>query len=322
VRPLKDPQKLVQSQDNLEQNGLLDRLTSIAATTAITTAPLSVKEEEVSQYQVKKCLIAYSLESYAHSVRKKKYQGIKWMIQVRTHFDKYWTLLLHSIVEVRQDSKTGDTIYELSLFGVMLALAIIRYKDRERLNHNLHYQNVSFSDYYESIAHNYNDKLPLIFGKWALLKDILKLYSAYNFDFILDEQLRSADRCSKHSVIRGGIKELLENFREIGDQNHEQFSKLYYTGQRVELDYSSPQTRQERCLNVSKDYLIDNHIEVDFEVDPNKTLSLKKKMDEIAILLQPLGQISLEDIDLIKKLLIQFEQQFANEVTSLYYIHL
>jgi hypothetical protein len=53
-------QKLVQSQNNPEQKGLLDRLTNIAATTAITTAPLSVKEDVTAiVYDLAKSNLAY-----------------------------------------------------------------------------------------------------------------------------------------------------------------------------------------------------------------------------------------------------------------------
>jgi len=54
----------VQSQNNLEQNGLLDRLTRIAATTAITTAPLSVKEAYVISRSVKKESNRISMKLY------------------------------------------------------------------------------------------------------------------------------------------------------------------------------------------------------------------------------------------------------------------
>ena len=101
--------------------------------------------------------------------------------------------MLHNIIVVKRDGITNIKSYELSLFGVMLALSIIRNKDRDRLEHDLHYQQLSFADYYVNIARGYKNKLPLIFGKWTLLNDILKSYSVYNFDFILDRSRREAD---------------------------------------------------------------------------------------------------------------------------------
>lgn len=91
---------------------------------------------------------------------------------------------------VVKPNKTNENSYELSLFGVALALATISYNDRHRLKHGLHYQNIGYPDYFDNIIHNYQHKLPLIFGKWRILKSILKLFSAYNFDVILDKELR------------------------------------------------------------------------------------------------------------------------------------
>lgn len=61
----------------------------------------------------------------------------------------------------------------------------------DRLTLGLYYDNVLFEEYYDTIASNYQKKLPLIFGKWYLLKRILKVFSAYNFDIILDKEARS-----------------------------------------------------------------------------------------------------------------------------------
>ena len=205
---------------------------------------------------------------------------------------------------VKRDGITNIKSYELSLFGVMLALSIIRNKDRDRLKHDLHYQQLSFADYYDNIARNYKNKLPLIFGKWTLLNDILKSYSVYNFDFILDSNRQLTDSCER-SLIRGGIKELVESLREMVHQNHYQFLKLHYDGEQAK-----------------RDYLMKYNIDIQSQVDRNKTLGLTKKMDEIMILLNPLDQISLSDANIIRKISIQFEQQFKREITTLYYIHL
>jgi DNA-binding PadR family transcriptional regulator len=82
---------------------------------------------------------------------------------------KYWDFLLHSTVRIQQNNE-GLKTYELSLFGVILVLTLIRYYDKDRLNHALYYQHISFPKYYDKIARNYHNRLPLIFGKWPLLK--------------------------------------------------------------------------------------------------------------------------------------------------------
>ena len=52
---------------------------------------------------------------------------------------------------------------------------------------NLFFGNIPFIEYFEKIVKNYDTKLPLIFGKWNLLKRILKDYAIYNFDKIINE---------------------------------------------------------------------------------------------------------------------------------------
>ena len=64
------------------------------------------------------------------------------------------------------------------------------------------------------IATNYVHKLPLIFKKWDILKGILGSYSAYNFDIIIDKDVRLNDS-NKVSIISGGSKELKDSVREI-----------------------------------------------------------------------------------------------------------
>ena len=95
---------------------------------------------------------------------------------------------------------------------MILALTVIRYKDQDKFRHQLYYQDLSLVKYYSNIAHNYKKKLPLIFGKWNLLTNVLGLFSAYIFDIILDKEMRLSDS-DKLSVIRGGNKELSDGAR-------------------------------------------------------------------------------------------------------------
>jgi len=50
----------------------------------------------------------------------------------------------------------------------------------------LFFEDISLQEYFDKIALNYPDKLPLIFGKWSLLKEELgSLFLYDNFDFLL-----------------------------------------------------------------------------------------------------------------------------------------
>jgi len=97
--------------------------------------------------------------------------------------------LLHYTVVVKKGLK-DNILLQLSLFGIILVLTILRYNDMGRLKHGLYFSNITYEQYYDKIASNYKNKLPLIFGKWYLLKQILKVFAAYNFDTILDKETR------------------------------------------------------------------------------------------------------------------------------------
>ena len=100
-----------------------------------------------------------------------------------------WQLALNKIIKVNHNAQAVDR-YQLSLFGILFVLMLVRYNDMKKLKHGLYHHNQSFLEYYDIIADKYKDAIPLIFKKWGLLKSILKSVAAYNFDIILDRQFR------------------------------------------------------------------------------------------------------------------------------------
>ncbi len=71
-------------------------------------------------------------------------------------------LSLHNTIIIRQNAK-GVVKYELSLFGVMLTLRLIRYNEAGKLHHGLYYNSISSEAYFEKIADNYEQKLAFSF---------------------------------------------------------------------------------------------------------------------------------------------------------------
>lgn len=292
-----------------------------------------VRRTGASEYEVKKCLMTYTLEShkYINEIKKFRIRPPLNVLMIKKFHNIYWYILSHSIVVVKPN-RTNEKSYELSLFGVVLALATISYNDRHRLKHGLHYQNIGYPDYFDNIIHNYQHKLPLIFGKWRILKSILKLFSAYNFDVILDKELRRD--FTQLSVIDRGSREMVESLRHMAFDNYNQIYRLITKGQIVETNYSCAQQdgnyndmNAQGQQNNSRDYLLENDIDLRSQIDPNKIHSLKKKLNELILVLAPLSsqvEISSEDLDLdvIKRVSIRFEVQFAKEITALYYFHL
>jgi hypothetical protein len=100
-----------------------------------------------------------------------------------------WQLLLSKLIKVNVNP-LGRNTYQLSLYGVMFVLMLVRYNDMSKLRHGLHNKDKPFLEYCDIIANNYHDTLPLIFNKWHFLKGILKTIAVYNFDIILDPEFR------------------------------------------------------------------------------------------------------------------------------------
>ncbi|MGB7638960.1 MAG: MarR family winged helix-turn-helix transcriptional regulator, partial [Nitrososphaeraceae archaeon] len=127
------------------------------------------------------------------------------------------------IQKAGEDSGSTTEKYELSLLGVLLMLAT---KSLMRKRQEKIFQD-SDRGYYNKIASTYPDKLPLIFGKWKLLKDAL------NFDFFLslfDYLFLDKSEISSLSVLLGGNKEIYDNIRSDTLGKINKFLKVYDDG--------------------------------------------------------------------------------------------
>jgi hypothetical protein len=139
--------------------------------------------------------------------------------------------------------------YKLSLFGVMLAIAFIRYhyigidsyssvsnkrKDNSR-KLNLFYKDVKLEEYYDRIACNYKEKVPLIFGKWSLLKFQLGSLLYDNFDFFIYKKARS--NITDKSVWFGGNKEFYNDIQYIAQNAHDKLYSIYTLGRGISQQY-------------------------------------------------------------------------------------
>lgn len=242
---------------------------------------------------------------------------------------KYWDFLTHCLVKIfdNKDRESNELVFELSIFGIILMLAIIRLQDKDKLKHGLFIE-YSFPLYVDSIAINYDDRMPLIFGKWDILKDVLDLYSIYNFDIILDKEIRTGES-SIISLTRGGNKELIEGLKEISLHNRNQLGYFARAGDTVfnnymfDVNYEINNVESKSLSNTNK-YLFENRIKKE-EPSAIKTLSIKRIIDDMLILLNPveygfnnslITNYSFNDIIEIH------EKMMQSEISSLYYIHL
>jgi hypothetical protein len=283
-----------------------------------------IEKTKASQAEINKILSTYTLNKYRPLKDKTRY--IHQNEIGKRYNKKYWDFLLHNTIISKENGEGNIKTFELSLFGVILALTLVRYNYMDKLKHGLYYNNISFAEYYDKVASNYKDKLPLIFGKWKVLKDVLRLYAAYNFDVIIDEEIRLRDY-DKFSVIRGGNKELIDGIREIMLQTRQQIGRFIDSGDVVWLGYiSGAQYGYDGPENQHGDYLIKNNIDASERTSLQTVYLVREKLDEIMTLLNPVEHGFSKSVSLppeiIRKMSHQIEESFADEITALYYFHL
>jgi hypothetical protein len=145
-------------------------------------------------------------------------------------------LLLHDNIIIKQNA-FGKPIFELSLLGIMLVLTLIRYDKRSNLKHGLYYHDVSHEEYYDKIANNYKERLPLIFGKWHLLKRVLGVLTIYNFDIILDKEYRVKE--SEKSIANRGSKEFYVSIESLREYTRVEMINIQSIGLEMLLNYKA-----------------------------------------------------------------------------------
>jgi hypothetical protein len=134
------------------------------------------------------------------------------------------------IVPVRtQEEGKQDENYELSLLGVLLVLATITSKRIE--------EDKTYFSHYDTAARNYQEKLPLVFGKWKLLKETLEFLSIfffiwfYQFSSLFDYLFGDyKSEILSLSVSLGGNKEIYDNIRAAGLRTISKFSTIHDEG--------------------------------------------------------------------------------------------
>ncbi len=97
-----------------------------------------------------------------------------------------------------------------------------------KLHHGLYYNSISSEAYFEKIADNYEQKLPLVFGKRRLLKKFLGASMIDNFDVILDRMIRAKQL--ETSICQGGNKEFYESIDSIIKSTRNEMAKIQAVG--------------------------------------------------------------------------------------------
>lgn len=246
-----------------------------------------------------------------------------------------WQLALNKIIKVNHNAQAVDR-YQLSLFGILFVLMLVRYNDMKKLKHGLYHHNQSFLEYYDIIADKYKDAIPLIFKKWGLLKSILKSVAAYNFDIILDRQFRE-QTIGELAVFKQGpedelhitcgnkyffksSKSILEITRhQMGEMQLRGMEALYNFVRRRVRDFPVESIENARSLVERKIDAVSRlilEITVNLETIGYDPITFKEKALEWGIHPQEAETLAqCYEIDSI-------ERPIANEIAFLYYMNL
>jgi hypothetical protein len=209
-----------------------------------------------------------------------------------------------------------------------------------KLKHGLYYKEESFETYYDKIAVNYKNNLPLIFGKWYLLKRILKIFAAYNFDIVLDKETRDNAMKSLSVIsdilypnqpqqvsITSGNKEIYEAAKSIEGISYRQLGEIQVKGMEESLNFVE---------SLIHNFLPDKPIQEARSIIRQKTKAVFQLIDEITTLLDPLafdpksfienigkGQ-EFVDVERLSRLydIDTVEKPFANQISFQYYLNL
>lgn len=180
---------------------------------------------------------------------------------IKAQKELYFGFIMHTLIIADNIDGSRDVEYRLSLFGVMLTIALIRYHymgiDNQRYpkydRPNLYYNKLSLSGYIDKIANNYAKDIPLIFGKWSLLKTCLGEDLVYDsFDSFFYEEERS--NYMINSVWFGGKKEFYDDIQSLADNIRTNLNLIYILGMNILQEYQQQlqKTQAQRITLVSR----------------------------------------------------------------------
>lgn len=170
--------------------------------------------------------------------------------------DLFNDFILHTLIVANETSDSG-VVYELTLFGVMLVIAIISYhftgmdtyrNPEDEVNNDsieftirpkLFYDNRPHKKYYDAIVRKYKNKVPLVFGKWDFLKSTLGTMLYDGFDFLTHKSSRSDTVDS--SIWSFGSKEFYDDIKALTRNAIEKLQPIYLAGVSVSSEYKKCQ---------------------------------------------------------------------------------
>ena len=182
---------------------------------------------DITPANIKRVIDRYTLsESHIQDELKQSDDAFDYDSVVKKYLE-----FLSRLVIIRTDCADGPR-YELSLLGVILILAVVTHPHQKMFykNNGLEKNNKDLVEFYSMVSQNYADKLPLIFGKWALLTRT----RAYAYEWFLpvlyqniEDEFARAIRPGSVTVTLGGVKEYRETMQEMAFHTTARLFDLY-----------------------------------------------------------------------------------------------
>lgn len=157
----------------------------------------------------------------------------------------FYDLIRHTLIIANENPSKG-IIYELTLFGIMLVVAIINYHftgmDTYRNPYNdissinvdsiirpcLFYNKINQAKYFDTIVRRYKDKIPLVFGKWDFLKSVSDTMLYDGFDFLTYKSSRLYT--IESSIWSFGSKEYYDDIKTLTRNAMEKLQLILQSG--------------------------------------------------------------------------------------------
>jgi hypothetical protein len=122
--------------------------------------------------------------------------------------------------------------YELSLFGIILILAIITHPNQQvfYVTNGLEKKTEDLIQFYSKVSQNYVEKLPLIFGKWPFLTKTWRYAHQWFFPVLYErteDEFARAIRPGPVPVSLGGVKEYHDAMQGIAFHTTARLFELY-----------------------------------------------------------------------------------------------
>ena len=257
------------------------------------------QENDVLEGNIMNVIDRYTLSS---NYSFEQFSEISEPMEINAQYSEFISHLLIRVIE----NRTGKR-YELTLFGVVLILAIVHYYhlNPPKIFFNEFLDQQRNNNYYNRVISNYKDKIPLIFAKWQILTDVFNGvdYLMANFEPVFYKEIRTP--LISLPMNMGGVKEIYENTRGIAYHGYSKLTEIHKSGVSV--------------------------LETSTEVDPSYYMSfIKDKLSNIELLLQTtdlqrfMGYIAKQNYSSIYQtgIVTAIENSFANEVSFLFYITL